>query len=154
MKKFIMAILIIAFVGLISSTTLLVEKIIAKRTQISNQQMEKTEISTEVNTIQVSEKVSLRIQRGWVKVSTHHCIINDSCDSKVHYPNNPNIKELKAKVTDIDNKFVTFSTSDGMGWVVENKGNYEKGDKVIITFDDKGTEELSDDEIIDESKQY
>lgn len=150
MKKFAILLMILLGVIFVSNTTLYVENTIMKK----NGQQQKSQEVKESEYLPLTQKETIRVQRGWVKVSTHHCIINDSCDSKIHYPNNNNIKELKAKVTDIDSKFVTFSTSDGMGWIIENQGFYNKGDKVVITFDDKGTEEMSDDEIIDESKQY
>ena len=65
-------------------------------------------------------------------------------------PIQTNINELEATVISNNNGIVQFQTEDGNGWNIENSNiDYVKNDKYIIVFDDMGTIDIYDDEIIE-----
>lgn len=53
---------------------------------------------------------------------------------------------LSGIVTNI-NDYVYVSTTDGMGWAIDGDG-YNIGDNLLLVFDDMGTTDIYDDEII------
>ena len=55
---------------------------------------------------------------------------------------------LKGTVTAINQDYINISTEDGNGWIIDYKNGYTIDQNIIITFDDMGTSEIYDDEII------
>ena len=56
--------------------------------------------------------------------------------------------EVPAVVEEVTEDCVVLVDSDGEAWVFEGDG-YEVGQLVIVVFDDMGTEDIYDDEIIE-----
>lgn len=56
-------------------------------------------------------------------------------------------RTIDAEIIAITNSTITFKDSTGNLWEVEND-SYMVGDKVILTIEDKGTDFLTDDEIV------
>ena len=56
--------------------------------------------------------------------------------------------EVPAVVDEVTEDCVVLVDSDGEAWVFEGDG-YEVGQLVVVVFDDMGTEDIYDDEIIE-----
>ena len=59
----------------------------------------------------------------------------------------PTTRMMIAKVVSVENDDTLLEDTTGNVWNIKDNG-YSKGDKVIITFDTKGTSSILDDKII------
>lgn len=56
-------------------------------------------------------------------------------------------RTIDAEIVNINNNIITIKDSTGNLWEIDND-SYIIGDKVVLTISDKGTDFLTDDEII------
>lgn len=59
----------------------------------------------------------------------------------------PTTRMIRAEVVSIENNDTLLEDTTGNVWSIKNN-SYSKGDRVIITFDTKGSNSIMDDEII------
>ena len=59
----------------------------------------------------------------------------------------PNTRMMTAKVISVENDDTLLEDTTGNVWSIKDSG-YSMGDRVIVTFDTKGTNSILDDEII------
>lgn len=60
----------------------------------------------------------------------------------------PHTEVRYCKVVEIDNDIIVLETTDGNLWEYETAGDFWLGEIVKVRFDNKGTENIYDDEII------
>ena len=63
-------------------------------------------------------------------------------------PHTDNIRTINGIITEVTGEYIYIDTEDGNGWAAEYESGYNIGDRVIITFDNMGTDCIYDDELI------
>jgi hypothetical protein len=58
------------------------------------------------------------------------------------------IRQITGTITGIDSTYIYIDTVDYNGWVIDLEDGYSIGDNVIITFDNMGTADIYDDELV------